>query len=62
LPPILDTIFSAESPSLKCQRCHTNPVDAGICLICGTTVCMQSHCCREVDYRERGECNIHTRE
>ena len=48
LPAILDTIFSAESPSLRCQRCQTNPVDAGICLICGTTVCMQSHCCREI--------------
>jgi E3 ubiquitin-protein ligase UBR1 len=62
LPDILDTIFSAESPVLRCRRCNTSPVEAGICLICGITVCIQSHCCREMDYRERGECNMHTRE
>ncbi len=61
LPAILDSLFTPENPNLLCSRCATQPADAGICLLCGTTVCIQSHCCREMDYRERGECNMHTR-
>ena len=45
-----------------CVNCNTFPVDAAICLICGTTVCLQSNCCIDEDYNNRGECNMHTRE
>jgi E3 ubiquitin-protein ligase UBR1 len=61
LPIILDSLFTPDNPGLVCSRCGTQPTDAGICLLCGTTVCIQSHCCREMDYQERGECNMHTR-
>jgi len=63
LPLILDNLFSEER---RCTRCGTTPVDAAICLICGTTVCFQSDCCVDVDgyggYERRGECNMHMRE
>jgi len=62
LPVVLDSLFGEEEKLLVCRRCKTAPVDAAICLICGTVVCMQSHCCKDVDTRERGECNMHTRE
>ena len=61
LPPVLDCMFSAEKP-LVCLRCETVPVDSAVCLICGSVCCLQSHCCKDLDGRERGECNIHTRE
>jgi E3 ubiquitin-protein ligase UBR1 len=60
LPLMLDNLFGAHA--LMCPRCNTVPVDAAICLICGTTCCMQSHCCMDTEYNERGECNMHTRE
>lgn len=62
LPLVLDSIFADEDKLLVCKRCKTSPADAAVCLICGTLVCMQSHCCRDTDIRERGECNLHTRE
>ncbi|KAF7365509.1 E3 ubiquitin-protein ligase [Mycena venus] len=61
LPLVLDNLFGAQDRALTCQRCTTVPVDAAICLLCGTTVCMQSDCCRDED-NERGECNLHMRE
>ncbi|EJD04513.1 uncharacterized protein FOMMEDRAFT_107268 [Fomitiporia mediterranea MF3/22] len=62
LPLVLDTMFGEEEKHMVCKRCKTVPVDAAICLTCGAICCMQSHCCREVDTKERGECNLHTRE
>ncbi|TFK62655.1 hypothetical protein BDN72DRAFT_382278 [Pluteus cervinus] len=62
LPLVLDTLFGPQDKALVCPRCDTVPNDAAICLICGITCCMQSHCCNDVDYGERGECNMHTRE
>ncbi|KAF7982421.1 hypothetical protein HWV62_28541 [Athelia sp. TMB] len=62
LPIILDNLFGGRDRALRCGRCNTIPVDAAICLICGTTVCLQSHCCTDNDTNQRGECNMHTRE
>lgn len=62
LPLVLDTLFGEEEKLMVCRRCKTVPVDAAICLICGTICCMQSHCCKDADTRERGECNLHMRE
>ncbi|KAF7331631.1 E3 ubiquitin-protein ligase [Mycena kentingensis (nom. inval.)] len=65
LPLLLDNLFGAgqQERALTCGRCLTMPVDAAICLLCGTTVCMQSDCCRDEDGdRERGECNMHMRD
>ncbi|KAI5118525.1 hypothetical protein M0805_007693 [Coniferiporia weirii] len=62
LPLVLDSLFGDEEKLMLCKRCKTVPVDAAICLLCGTVCCMQSHCCRDVDTKERGECNQHTRE
>jgi E3 ubiquitin-protein ligase UBR1 len=62
LPLILDNLFGVNDKALTCPQCGTIPVDAAICLICGTTCCMQSHCCTDEDHSERGECNMHTRE
>ncbi|KAJ7160500.1 hypothetical protein C8R43DRAFT_1233736 [Mycena crocata] len=61
LPLVLDNLFGAQDKALTCQRCATVPVDAAICLLCGTTCCMQSDCCRDED-SDRGECNMHMRE
>jgi E3 ubiquitin-protein ligase UBR1 len=61
LPLVLDNLFGEQDRALTCQRCNTVPLDAAICLLCGTTCCMQSDCCRDED-SERGECNMHTRE
>ena len=62
LPLVLDTLFGEEDRVTVCRRCKTVAVDAAVCLACGAVCCMQSHCCREFDTRERGECNLHTRE
>ena len=62
LPNCLDDLFAVEDESMVCSRCETVPQEAAICLICGTTVCFQSHCCRDTEARDRGECNMHTRE
>lgn len=63
LPYYLDDLFGAKNLEMICLRCRTVPSDPAICLLCGTTVCFQSHCCVEHDgARERGECNVHTRE
>ncbi|KAJ6608860.1 hypothetical protein B0H10DRAFT_2166482 [Mycena sp. CBHHK59/15] len=61
LPLVLDNLFGEQDRALTCSRCNTVPVDAAICLLCGTTCCIQSDCCRDED-NERGECNMHTRE
>ena len=61
LPPALDTLFVQEK-TMICPRCKTVPNDLAVCLICGTVTCFQSHCCRDADSRDRGECNMHTRE
>ncbi|THH04445.1 hypothetical protein EW145_g5517 [Phellinidium pouzarii] len=62
LPLVLDTLFGEEEKQTLCKKCKTVPVDAAICLFCGTVCCMQSHCCKDADTKERGECNQHTRE
>ncbi|KAJ7086018.1 hypothetical protein B0H15DRAFT_844990 [Mycena belliarum] len=61
LPLVLDNLFGAQDRALTCQRCVTVPIDAAICLLCGTTCCMQSDCCRDED-NDRGECNLHMQE
>ncbi|KIK46138.1 hypothetical protein CY34DRAFT_800850 [Suillus luteus UH-Slu-Lm8-n1] len=61
LPLILDNIFGERDKVMKCHRCDTVPTDAAICLICGVTCCMASHCCQD-ELGIRGECNMHTRE
>ncbi|TFK47973.1 hypothetical protein OE88DRAFT_1704965 [Heliocybe sulcata] len=61
LPLILDNLFGDHEKVMTCPKCKTVPFDAAICLICGTPVCMQSHCCWDIDTK-RGECNMHTRE
>ncbi|KAJ7485394.1 hypothetical protein FB451DRAFT_1431358 [Mycena latifolia] len=61
LPLVLDNLFGAQDRALTCQRCNTVPVDAAICLLCGTTCCMQSDCCKDEE-NDRGECNLHMRE
>lgn len=63
LPLVLDNLFSEQDKALMCGRCKTVPIDAAICLLCGTVCCMQSDCCTDIEYTERrGECNMHTRE
>lgn len=62
LPLVLDSLFNRQDKALMCTNCNTFAVDAAICLICGTTVCLQSNCCLDEDYNNRGECNMHTRE
>lgn len=61
LPLILDNLFGERDKVMKCHRCDTVPTDAAICLICGVTCCMASHCCQD-ELGIRGECNMHTRE
>ncbi|KAF9481254.1 hypothetical protein BDN70DRAFT_876575 [Pholiota conissans] len=61
LPLVLDSLFNRQDRALMCMNCETFPIDAAICLVCGTTVCLQSSCCQDEDYL-RGECNMHTRE
>ncbi|KAJ4001502.1 hypothetical protein F5050DRAFT_1724324 [Lentinula boryana] len=60
LPFVLDSLFVDQDKLTPCSRCETIPVDAAICLLCGTTVCFQSTCC--MDDERHGECNMHTRE
>ncbi|KAG8220614.1 hypothetical protein J3R82DRAFT_2867 [Butyriboletus roseoflavus] len=62
LPIVLDNLFNGRDKVMRCARCNTVPTDAAICLICGTTCCMLSHCCMDIDSNGRGECNMHTRE
>ncbi|KAF8584966.1 hypothetical protein K439DRAFT_1633097 [Ramaria rubella] len=62
LPTYLDDLFAFEKETLVCPRCETVSQDPAICLICGTTVCFQSHCCVDTEARDRGECNMHTRD
>lgn len=62
LPLILDTLFTDQDRPTICPRCSTVPQDAAICLICGVTCCMQSHCCVDHANSGRGECNMHMRE
>ncbi|VDB86546.1 unnamed protein product [Peniophora sp. CBMAI 1063] len=61
LPVILDSLFAEQEKTLTCKRCGTVPAEAAICLICGTAVCFQSHCCTDYDsgLGDRGECNLH---
>ncbi|KDQ52976.1 hypothetical protein JAAARDRAFT_197766 [Jaapia argillacea MUCL 33604] len=61
LPLVLDNLFVEYEKAVKCPRCKTVPFDAAICLICGTTCCIQSHCCSDQELG-KGECNMHTRE
>jgi len=60
LPLILDNLFGERDKVMKCHSCDTVPADAAICLICGVTCCMASHCCQD-EVGLRGECNMHTR-
>ncbi|QRV76966.1 E3 ubiquitin-protein ligase UBR1 [Ceratobasidium sp. AG-Ba] len=61
LPALLDELFADQS-TLMCKRCRTVPLDAAICLFCGTVVCFQSHCCFDESDTSKGECNMHLRE
>lgn len=36
----------------KCSTCNSVPKDPGICLICGTLVCMRQFCCRQNEMLE----------
>jgi len=61
LPLKFDKLLS-RSATKKCPNCRTVPNDPGICLFCGTTVCVQAFCCtnRNLDEEpEHGECNVH---
>ncbi|TFY60974.1 hypothetical protein EVJ58_g4798 [Rhodofomes roseus] len=62
LPMVLDHLYFDQDKIMMCQRCKTVPLDAAICLICGATCCLQSHCCVDYENGARGECNMHTRE
>ena len=62
LPIVLDNPFNGREKVMRSTRCNTVPTDPAICLICGTTCCMLSHCCTDVDANGQGECNMHTRE
>ena len=61
-PIVLDNLFGGCDKAMKCSWCKTIPVDAAICLICGTTCCFQSHCCTDIEANQRGEYNMHTQE
>ena len=52
LPLVLDSLFNRQDQALMCVNSNT-----AICLICGTTVCLQSNCCIDEDYNNQGECN-----
>lgn len=61
LPLKFDKLLS-QSAIQKCSNCNSVPNDPGICLFCGTTVCVQAFCCtnRNLDEEpEHGECNVH---
>ncbi|PLW10957.1 hypothetical protein PCANC_15655 [Puccinia coronata f. sp. avenae] len=61
LPVKFDKLLS-RSATMKCPNCRAIPNDPGICLFCGTTVCVQAFCCtnRNLDEEpEHGECNVH---
>ena len=62
LPLVLDHLYLEQDKTMVCHRCNMVPLDAAICLFCGTTCCFQSHCCMDLDGGGRGECNVHTRE
>ncbi|OSX68023.1 hypothetical protein POSPLADRAFT_1129207 [Postia placenta MAD-698-R-SB12] len=62
LPLILDHLYLDQEKIMTCPHCKTVPMDAAICLICGATCCLQSHCCMDYENGFRGECNMHTRE
>ncbi|KAH9927415.1 uncharacterized protein BXZ73DRAFT_90700 [Epithele typhae] len=63
LPLVLDHLYLDQDKMMVCPRCKTVPLDAAICLFCGTTCCFQSHCCMDRDSQSpRGECNMHTRD
>lgn len=62
IPVVLDTLFLEQERTLTCPRCKTVPQDAAICLLCGTTCCLQSHCCVDRANGWRGECNMHQRD
>ena len=62
LPLVLDNLFGQRDKAMTCPRCNTLPTEAAICLFCGVTCCMQSNCCTDLDFSNRGECNMHTRE
>jgi len=61
IPLMLDSLLVDQEKALICQRCNTVPLDAAICMICGTVCCIQSRCCADKD-TGRGECNAHIRE
>jgi E3 ubiquitin-protein ligase UBR1 len=62
LPLVLDTLFLDQERTMVCTRCKSVPQDAAVCLLCGMTLCFQSHCCMDHDSPGRGECNMHMRE
>ncbi|KAI0802993.1 hypothetical protein BC629DRAFT_1490697 [Irpex lacteus] len=62
LPLVLDSLLIDQEKNMTCSRCKTVPHDAAICLMCGVTCCLQSHCCMDYDNQSKGECNMHLRE
>ncbi|KAI9223796.1 hypothetical protein BC828DRAFT_217607 [Blastocladiella britannica] len=59
LPSKLDGLI-AQRMSFVCAQCQTSPKCMGLCLICGTGVCLQSFCCT-TGSGHRGEANSHAR-
>ncbi|KAI9292054.1 hypothetical protein K502DRAFT_320345 [Neoconidiobolus thromboides FSU 785] len=57
LPEEFYSLFTA-CRNVICMNCNRPPTNPGICLICGTVICLQADCCR-VD--EEGEANQHKR-
>ena len=55
------TICSTEGTG---ARYNSVSADAAVCLICGRTCCMSSHCCMDQSFgsNRRGEYNMRTRE
>lgn len=50
-----DFVFLPRFSEFLCRRCQSTPKSPAMCLLCGTIVCINSGCCRDVV----GECNIH---
>mmetsp|Transcript_14971 Transcript_14971/g.58652 ORF Transcript_14971/g.58652 Transcript_14971/m.58652 type:complete len:1293 (-) Transcript_14971:69-3947(-) len=53
-----DFVYLPRFSKYNCGRCHQTPKSAAMCLLCGTIVCANSSCCRDVV----GECNMHMAE
>lgn len=36
----------------QCSQCHSVPQEIGICLLCGTIVCLKQNCCKQMNVCE----------